>query len=507
LPEYLLGIDNGNTVSKAAIFDLEGHEIQVASCHVESRFPHKGWTEIDMDELWQTTAKTIREVVDAAGIKPEQIIGIGTTGHGNGLYLLDKNGLPIRAGIQSLDTRAADIIDDWNTQNLHKKVFPYTIQSFWPAQPNALLAWIKQNEPRVYQNIGAILMIKDYIKFCLTGEITSDYTDMSGTSLMDVRGKCYSQKLLDLYELSELWEALPTLVHSFEIAGRVTPDAAEATGLAAGTPVVGGLFDVDASALGAGVHQPGQVSIIAGTWSINEIVTAEPIVDPDLFMTTIYTVPDLWLSVEASATSATNLEWFIKHFCAEEKSAAEKRNISVYDICGEMVESLPPGGTDIIFHPFLFGSNVQASARAGLYGIAGWHTKAHILRAIYEGIVYGHLNHLDKLRNTGNTIDSACLCGGGARSPIWSQMFADALEFPIDVPDGQEIGARGAALSAGIGVGVYKDHVDAVKRAVKIQRHHEPNPNATPFYLDRYREYKRLAECMQGPWEHLNRLK
>ena len=133
MPEYLLGIDNGNTVSKAAIFDLEGHEIQVASCHVESRFPHKGWTEIDMDELWQTTAKTIREVIGAAGIKPEQIIGIGTTGHGNGLYLLNKNGLPIRAGIQSLDTRAADIIDDWNTQNLHKKVFPYTIQSFWPA--------------------------------------------------------------------------------------------------------------------------------------------------------------------------------------------------------------------------------------------------------------------------------------------------------------------------------------------------------------------------------------
>jgi len=282
LSEYLLGIDNGNTVSKAAIFDLEGHEIQVASCHVESRFPHKGWTEIDMDELWQTTAKTIREVIGAAGIKPEQIIGIGTTGHGNGLYLLDKNGLPIRAGIQSLDTRAADIIDDWNTQNLHKKVFPYTIQSFWPAQPNALLAWIKQNEPRVYQNIGAVLMIKDYIKYCLTAEISSDYTDMSGTSLMDVRNKHYSEALLDLYGLNEIASALPPLVESFETCGQVSSKAAEATGLAAGTPVVGGLFDVDASALGAGIHQPGQVCIIAGTWSINEIVTSDPIVDSDL---------------------------------------------------------------------------------------------------------------------------------------------------------------------------------------------------------------------------------
>ena len=300
--------------------------------------------------------------------------------------------------------------------NLHDKVFPFTTQALWPAQPNALLAWIKQNEPGVYQRIGAVLMVKDYIKYCLTGEVASDFTDMSGTSLMDVRNKCYSDELLNLYDLADIRPALPKVINSFEIAGKVTPEAARTTGLAEGTPVVGGLFDVDASALGSGVHQPGQVCIIAGTWSINEIVTSDPIIDPGLFMTSIYTVPELWLTIEASATSATNLEWFVTQFCAEEKAAAEKRGISVYEVCSELVDSLPPGGSDIIFHPFLFGSNVQASARSGFYGIAGWHTKAHMLRSLYEGVVYGHLNHFEKLRDASSQADVARLSGGGAHS-------------------------------------------------------------------------------------------
>jgi L-xylulokinase len=509
MSEYLLGIDNGNTISKAAIFDLQGREIQVTSRKVESEYPRQGWTERSMDALWNSTALTIKAALNTSGIKPEQIIGIGTTGHGNGLYLLDKEGRPARAGIQSLDTRAAEIVNDWNRKHLHDQVFPYTTQALWPAQPNALLAWIKRNEPQVYRRIGAVLMAKDFIKYCLTGEISSDFTDMSGTSLMDVRHKCYSEELLDLYDLKELRPALPTLVHSFDIAGRVTPDAAHATGLAAGTPVVGGLFDVDASALGAGVYRPHQVSIIAGTWSINEIVTSDPIVDPALFMTTIFTVPDLWLTLEASATSATNLEWFVTQFCAEQKAVAAERGISVYDVCSEIVDSLPPGGTGIIFHPFLFGSNVQATARAGFYGIAGWHTKAHMLRSLYEGVVFSHLSHFEKLRDAGGSdihIESVRLSGGGARSRVWTQIFADTLQLPMEVPDGTEIGARGAAMSAGIGVGVYKDHADAVETAVKVKRRQEPNPEATPLYLARYTEYKKLVEGMREPWDRLSRL-
>jgi L-xylulokinase len=504
--QYLLGIDNGSTVSKAALFDLKGKEIAVASCKAETEYPHPGWTERGMEMLWQSTASAIREVLARSGIPPEEIAGIGNTGHGNGVYLLDKHGCPLRNGIQSMDSRATEVVNGWNQSDLHAQVFPFTIQSFWPAQPNALLVWLKKNEPQNYERLGAILMVKDYIKYRLTGEITADYTDMSATSLMDVRNRCYSRELMALYDLSEAYEALPPLKHGSEVIGQVTSAAAHETGLAAGTPVVGGLFDVDASAIGAGAIQVNQACLVMGSWSINQVITTDPIVDPSLFMTTLFAIPGLFLTIEGSATSATNLEWFVNQCCGDERAEAKRRGVSVYEICSEEVANLPPGSTNIIFHPFLYGSNVQPTARAGFYGVGGWHTRAHLLRALYEGVVFGHLNHVEKLRKAGAQINTARLAGGGSRSPVWSQMFADTIQVPMEVSDGNELGARGVALAAGIGAGLYSDYAEAVREAVSVVRVHEPIPANTPLYLARYAEYERLINVMQTPWEELNKL-
>lgn len=504
--QYFLGIDNGNTVSKAALFDLHGKEVAIASCRVDTVFLHPGWTERDMGMLWQSTASAIREVLAKSGVQPEAIAGIGSTGHGNGIYLLDKSGQPLRNGIQSMDTRATDVINEWKQSGMAEQFFPYTIQSLWPAQPNALLAWIKENEPQNYERIGAILMCKDYIKYRLTGEVSSDYTDMSGSSLLDVRKKCYSRELMALYGLSDVYDALPPLKQSFEVVGQVTRIAAEETGLAMGTPVVGGVFDVDSSAIGCGAVNAGQACIVAGTWSINEVITQEPLVDPNLFMTTLFAAPGLFLSVEASATSATNLEWFVAQCCGDERGEALRRGISVYEVCSEEVASVAPDSTNIIFHPFLYGSNVQPTARAGFYGVAGWHTRAHLLRALYEGVVFSHLRHIEKLRSAGAQIDSVRLTGGGSRSQVWSQMFADLLQVPIEVSEGTELGARGAALSASIGAGVYRNYSEAAEQAVSIIRVQEAIPANTSLYMARYAEYNHLIEVMQAPWNALNKL-
>ncbi len=504
--KYLLGIDNGNTFSKAALFDFHGREIAVANCAADTEYPHPGWTERDMEMLWQSTATAIRDVLAKSGVKPGEIAGIGNTGHGNGIYLLDKQGHPLRKGIQSLDSRASEVVARWNQHDLHEQVFPFTLQSFWPAQPNALLVWLKENEPQNYERIGAVLMVKDYIKYRLTGEITGDYTDMSGANLMDVRKKSYSRELLALYNLSDLYDALPPLCYSSEIAGRVTPAAAEKTNLVVGTPVVGGLFDVDASAIGSGVVNADHACLIMGSWSINEIITKDPIVDPTIFMTTIFADADWFITIEGSATSATNLEWFVNQCCGDERIEAKQRGISVYEICSEEVASIPAGSTNIIFHPFLYGSNVQPTARAGFYGVAGWHTRAHLLRALFEGVVFGHLSHVEKLRAAGGQFNAARLAGGGSRSKVWSQMFADTIQVPMEVPDGNELGARGAAISAGIGAGIYTNYLEAVQEAVTVIRVHEPDPVNTHHYLTRYTEYQRLVEVMREPWEALNRL-
>lgn len=505
MAEYLMGIDNGGTVSKVAIFDTQGKQIQVSSRKVNPKYPFPGWAECDMNELWHSTAVTIQDAITQSGIAPEEIVAIGNAGHGNGLYLLDKAGKPLRPGILSIDTRADAIVTQWNEQGVTRGTWNSTFQQMWPGQPPALLAWLKQNEPAAYEAIGAVLLCKDYIKYCLTGELGTDQTDISGTSLYGLQQSAYDSALCEAYGISEIASALVACATSTDVIGYVTAQAARVTGLKEGTAVVGGMFDVSACALGSGVINPGQACVIAGTWSINEVVTADIVKDHTLFMNSIYT-PDAFMAIEASATSATNLEWFVNNFCAEEEAQAKKRGISVYQICNEIVEQLGPGSTNIIFHPFLFGSNVQSTARAGFYGVAGWHDKHHMLRAVYEGVVYGHLRHIDKLRQAGITLDTIRLTGGGARSKVWSQMFADAIAVPVEVVKGEEIGARGAAMCAGIGIGLYEDYADAIAKSVEVTRCHQPNPEATPAYLARYREHQYIVEVMQDAWTRLNKL-
>jgi L-xylulokinase len=507
MANYLVGIDNGLTLSKVAIFDLEGRTIEVASRKIELQYPKPGYTERDMEHVWQKTAEAVREVLDLSGITSHDILAIGNSAHGNGLYVLDREGRAFRPSIASMDGRAPEIVEEWLCPGgVRDRAFPYMLQTCWAGQPSVLLAWLKRHEPDNYRKIGKVMLCTDYIKYCLTGEHTTDYSIISGSSLFDSPNRTFSRELLEIYGIPELFPAMPRPVWGHEIAGTVTPEAALQTGLAVGTPVTGGLFDIDAAAIGAGVISDGILCIIAGTWSINQVITNDPIVDKRVFLSSLYAVPGMWLTLEASPASATNLEWFVNNFCFEEKQEAQTRGISVYEVCNEKVASLAPGSTDIIFHPYLFGSDVQATARAGFYGLGAWHTKTHVLRALYEGVVYGHMNHIEKLRAAGAKIERARMTGGGSHSHVWTQMFSDALSLPIEVPEGAEVAARGVAMAAGVGVGVYRDYGDAVARVVHVERVHQPNPEATSAYLARYREYVNILEAMREPWNRLAKL-
>jgi L-xylulokinase len=505
--EYLMGIDNGLTLSKVAVFDLEGRTVQVACRKIEVQYPRPGYTERDMDHVWQKTAEAIREVIETSGIDSADILAIGNSGHGNGLYVLDRDGRAFRPSIASMDGRAPEIVEEWmRPGGVRDRAFPHTLQSCWAGQPSVLLAWLKRHEPDSYRRIGKVMLCTDYIKHCLTGEHTTDYSISSGGSLLDSPKRSFSRELLEIYGIPELFPAMPRLVWGHEIAGQVTPEAARQTGLAAGTPVTGGLFDIDAAAIGAGVIGDGILCLIAGTWSINQVITSEPIVDKRIFLSSLYAVPGMWLTLEASPASATNLEWFVNNFCFEERQEAQARGISVYEVCNEKVASLAPGSTDIIFHPYLFGSDVQATARAGFYGLGAWHTKTHVLRALYEGVVYGHMNHVEKLLAAGARIEKARMTGGGSHSLVWTQMFADALGLRVEVPEGAEVAARGVAMAAGIGAGVYRDYADAVEKVVHVERVHLPDAQATPHYQARFLEYKTILEAMKEPWNRLARL-
>ena len=258
-PAYLLGIDAGNTVIKAVLFDLQGRQVAQRALQGRSCSPHPGHVERDPEELWSNACAVIRGCVADAGVAPEQIAGIGCAGHGNGLYLLDADRWPL-VGIQSLDTRA-DRLARALSARCGSELHARCLQRPWPAQTAVLLAWIKSERPELYRAAHTVALCKDFITHKLTGELVSEISDMSAGGLLRMPACAYDDALLELHGLGDARAKLPRLIGPTDIAGRVTARAG--CGLAEDTPVIGGFLDVVASALGSGVSRPGQASIVS----------------------------------------------------------------------------------------------------------------------------------------------------------------------------------------------------------------------------------------------------
>ena len=505
MAQYLLGIDNGCTVSKAGLFTLDGRELAVASAKTELLCPQSGFSERDMDEMWAKTAQAVKEVIAKAQVPPEEIACIACTGHGNGLYLIDEQGKPARNAILSMDSRARKYVDKWLADGIDKLVRPKTMQSVWAAQPNALLAWLRDNEPETMKKARWVLMAKDYIRFKLTGQVNAELTDFSGTSLMNLQTRQYDEELLTNFGIAEMLDLLPPIVQSADICGHVTAEAAELTGLKEGTPVAAGMFDIDACGLACGVVDETQLCMIVGTWGNNQYLSKTPVVDEDVFMTSCYSIPGYYLMLEGSATSGSNLEWFITQFFEAEKAIAEKKGQSVYDICNELVASTEPEQSNIVFLPFLYGSNANPDAKASFIGIDAWHNRGHILRAVYEGVVFGHKTHVQRLLKFREMPDVIRLTGGAARSDVWLQIFADVFGVPVQVPDGTELGALGAAIAAGVATGCFADYEQAVDAMVRFSRTVQPNRDRIDLYKAKYERYNSVIETLDPVWRQLCR--
>ena len=494
--EYLLGLDAGNTVIKAVIFDLDGREVAHAAREGHSRMPEPGHVERDLDEFWENAQAVIRACIAGAGIDPKEIRAIGCAGHGNGLYALDRGGAPL-IGIQSIDTRAGTLAEELEASGVGDITIAIGRQRPWPAQTPTLMAWLKRNRPELFARIGTIFLAKDYMTYRLTNERVSDVSDMSGCGLLNLDSRAYDSRLLDAFGLSGCEDMLPRLVESDEIAGHVTAEAALLTGLAEGTPVVGGLFDVVASALGSGVTRSGAASIIAGTWSINQVIVETSQLAGPVFMWSTYD-RSRYMAMENSATSAANLEWMVREFfhdCPE--------GVSPFDRACELAATVAPSVTAPFYHPFLYGAQTDGNARAGFYGVGGWHGKADLMRAVLEGVVFGHRWHIDRLRAAGVTFSDAVLSGGGSRSRVWPQLFADILGLPITVTRSRETGALGAAIAAGTGVGLFSGFPEGAAQMVKLERQLEPDRSRAELYAHRYETYTLIAERMAPVWRRI----
>ena len=492
---FLLGIDCGSTVIKAVLYDATGVQVAASAARLNHRSPQPRWVERDTDALWQQTARAIAKVVSVVG-DASDIASVGVTGHGDGTYLVDPQGHPTRPGILSLDSRAHRMVERWAADGLFEAARELTGQAPFEAAPAGLLRWMLEEEPETLARSRWALACKDVIKLRLTGQVAADPSEAS-SSFCDVRTQEYSDSALELYGLADQRDLLAPVVGSFEVMGQVTPEAALRTGLRAGTPVVSGLHDVDACAIGSGAFGPGQVSVIAGTYSINQTVATTPAVD-ERWYTRNFIRPGEWMHMAFSPASATNLEWFVRELCPELFSAALARGEDPFElVTGEVGSSalmqLP------VFLPFLYGSPLGAGPSGGFLGLRGWHRRSHLVAAVMEGVVLNHRWHVADLQSK-FSLREVRLCGGGARSDVWAQLFADGLGLPVARTRELEAGTLGAALCAGIGVGTFPSLENAVASAVTVSDVREPEDAHTAMLTERYDVFRSVADALSPLW-------
>lgn len=489
--DFLLGLDAGQTVTKACVFDRAGHALGIGAGRVGLSSPRPHWVERDMEEVWRAAAGAIRAALADAGVAGDRIAAVGLVGHNDGLYLLTEDGKPVRPAVTAMDTRAHDVVAAWRETPRWDQALALTGQVPYTGSPSTLLAWFRRHEPEVLQRTRWILFCKDWLRYRLTHRIATDPTEAS-CAFTDVRTQDYSDAVWELYDLPPLSDRLPALRRPDELAGEVVPEAAEATGLAVGTPVVTGAHDVDGAALGSGAVAPGQLSLLAGTFSINQVVGEDVRLDPG-WQSRSFLRPGTWLNMSTSASSASNLEWWRELFDLPPDPAS-------YAVLDAEVARTLDEPSRVLYHPFLYGAPYGEAAEAGLLGLRGWHGRADVVRALYEGVVFSHHVHVDRLRTRFAFTGPARLAGGATRSTVWSQMFADGLDMTVEVPATEETGALGAALLAGLGLGWYSSLDDAAA-SVEIARVHEPDPRRARMLAEAYERFVAAADALHPLWE------
>ncbi|MEI4472957.1 FGGY-family carbohydrate kinase [Frigidibacter sp. MR17.24] len=499
MADCVIGIDAGGTMTKAALFDLQGRELACARRKNVMEFPAPGHTERDPDRMWQAAAAAIQEVLEISGTAPGDVVAISCAGYGSGLYLVDAEGAVVRPGIVSTDSRGMGLVTEWYRSGLAHRIEPMIQQRIWPGQSLVLLAWLQREEPQVMARADRVLFCKDFLRLRLCGDRSTDPTDGGIAGLIDVTTGQYSTEALRLAGLEGWIPKLPRIGPAEEIVGRVTAEAAAQTGLLEGTPVVRGVVDVTAAALASGVTEARQMSIVAGTFSINSTLHAEPRLSLAPFLQMPFPLGG-YLATEGAATSASNLEWLVKNILTQGGTPPAGLANDIYETVNTAVSRRVGHPREALFFPYLFGG--PEGAPAGLLGMTADYDFDDIMLAVFEGIVFAHKVDIDRLLSGNDAARPRVirLAGGAARSEIWSGMFADILGLPVEVPEASELGALGVAICAARGIGAYSTLNAAIKAMARVSRRHEVQRARGAPHRAKYDRYLAVSHALAGAW-------
>lgn len=495
----LLGVDAGTTVVKTVAFETDGTEVAVAKRLLPVVSPAPGWSEVDMLAAWRATAETISDV--ASQIDAELVAAIGISGTCAGVWPIDDNGLPTRNAILWNDGRAAGVIEEWKLEGIFRRMFEVSGCTAVPGYTLPSLRWLADNDPESLERAKWLLFHKDWLRYQLSADIHVDPTDVSYTP-GDIRERGYSLELFELCGLNDYLDRLPPLASSQEVVGHLTPNAAAELDLPVETPVVTGADDVITGTIGAGAIHPGQAVSILSTSFTNSLVIGKPSFVPIESGAEASMPNGYWLRSLINTSGTMNIDWMIDNLGMPEEQQAEEAGVDVFDLIEDVVSGAPIGARGIIYLPYLNTAGINSpfsapNARAMFFGISVEHSREDLMRAVYEGTA---LAMRDCYEAFGEPAEEVFLVGGGSRSSFWSQLLADAIERKITITEGTEIGARGVAMLAGIGVGIFDSLEEAVSRMVRVKETYEPHEENSRAFRAIYQLYRHLYMQARESW-------
>ena len=502
-----LGLDIGTSGTKAILVSPDGVVVGSATGSYPLHSPRPLWTEQDPADWWNAVVAGIRTLMEECEVTPGEIAAVGLTGQMHGLVALDQDGEVIRPCIMWNDQRTHEQCAEITNSLGEDALIRITGKPLLPSFTASKLAWVKTHEPHVFRRIAKILLPKDYIRYRLTGELLSEVSDASGTSLFDVARRTWSDEIITALNIPRSW--LPDVSESPVISAHVSAQGSEQTGLLQGTPVVGGAGDQAAEAVGCGILSEGSVSVAVGTSGVVFAATDAYRFDPaGRVHAYCHAVPDTWHLMGVMLSAGGSLRWYRDTFCLEEKRIAAESGADVYDVLTSAAADVPPGSEGLIFLPYLTGERTPHAdpyARAMFFGMTLRHSKPHLTRSILEGVAYGLNDSLELMRRINVRFDAVRVSGGGSRSELWRRIMADVFNTRVQTVNVSEGAAFGAALLAGVGARIYDSVADACARIVRTKESHEPG-EAVESYRQYYRVYRTLYSSVAPLFRELHEI-
>jgi xylulokinase len=482
---HLLGIDASTTGVKALLINAGGDVVGTASTELPLSTPKPLWSEQNPVDWWEGAAGSIRQVLSDTRISGSDVAAVGLTGQMHGLTLLDESGSVLRPAMLWNDQRTGPQCDEIRERLGKKRLIEITGNDALTGFTAPKILWVQENEPQVFARARHVLLPKDYVRFRLTGQYATDRAGAAGTLLLDIKTRNWSPEVLKALDIPAEW--LPPTHEGPQVTGHISSQAAGATGLKAGTPVVGGGGDQAAQAVGVGAVKPGIVALTLGTSGVVFASTDQPFIEPEGRLHAFcHAVPGRWHLMGVMLSAAGSLRWYRDTLAPGQD----------FDTLLAPAVSVPPGSEGLLFLPYLTGERTpypDPLARGAFVGLTVRHTQPHLTRAVLEGVAFGLRDSFELMKEAGLAqIDQVRVSGGGAKSPLWRQILADVLDAELVTVNTTEGAAYGAALLAGVGAGVWPDVDTACQATVKTTGSTSPQADIVARYESSYALYRRL---------------